>query len=231
MREPMLDVLTTGLCRPDLYELSCRSFFSGRIKGLPPIHIILNVDPLGPGDPGAMLEVAHKFADKVTANVASTANFSRAINWCAKQIQSDYVLHLEDDWLLLRSFSFDELRNSLSQSGFQQLGLGYKKQKHPGPFSFRPSLVKAAAYNTVGPVPLNQNPEKFFAHSLDSKCSVDWLGHPLVTDMGRKWAKGHGFRGTAANSNWFVKRPQSLVSRADWILSKARYQWISRRLI
>ena len=226
----MLDVLTTGLCRPDLYELSCRSFFSGRIKGLPPIHIILNVDPLGPGDPEVMLEVAHKFADKVTSNVASTANFSQAINWCTKQIQSDYVLHLEDDWLLLRSFSFDELLESLSQSEFLQLGLGYKKQRRPGSFSFRPSLIKAAAYDAAGSVPLNQNPEKFFANSLDPKCSVDWLAHPLVTDMGRKWAKGHGFRATGANSNWFVKRPQNLIARADWILSKARYQWISRRL-
>ena len=226
----MLDVLTTGLCRPDLYELSCRSFFSGRIKGLPPIHIILNVDPLGPGDPEAMLEVAHKFADKVTSNVASTANFSQAINWCTKQIQSDYVLHLEDDWLLLRSFSFDELLESLSQSEFLQLGLGYKKQRRPGSFSFRPSLIKAAAYDAAGSVPLNQNPEKFFANSLDPKCSVDWLAHPLVIDMGRKWAKGHGFRATGANSNWFVKRPQNLIARADWILSKARYQWISRRL-
>ena len=226
----MLDILTTGLCRPDLYELSCRSFFSGGIKGLPPIHIILNVDPLGPGDPGAMIEVANKFADKVTANVASTANFSQAINWCAKQIQSDYVLHLEDDWLLLRSFCFDELFQSLARSDFQQLGLGYKKQKHPGAFSFRPSLVKADAYDAVGTVPFDQNPEKYFANRLGPNCSVDWLAYPLVTDMGRKWAKGHGFRATGANSNWFVKRPKSLIARADWIFSKARYQRISRRL-
>ena len=225
-----VDVMVTALRRPDVFELMCKSFLCGRINGLPPVRMILNIDPLGHGSSERMIEIAEQYSNELVVRKSKDANFASAINWCVAQVKGQYALHVEDDWILLDSISWSDWAAQLNESGASQISLIYKKRRSLSTcYSFRPNLFKVSDVRAALPVPLNQNPEKFVAKHIDNAlASADILQQGRVLDVGRKWAKGNGLR-KANGDKWFENRSIGLIGKLDWFLSFYYYQFVARR--
>jgi len=75
-------------------------------------RIILNVDPVGCKEPQEkMLEIYKKYFpnSEIIHNFPDKPNFPKAFKWVWAQTKSEYVFHLEDDWLLLNPVDINEM--------------------------------------------------------------------------------------------------------------------------
>ena len=215
-----LDVVTTALRRPELLDITYSSFFS-RLVGLPNVRIILNIDPLGNGDPDHCARVARKYSDEVLIRMADQADFSAAVNWCLSNIKSDYYLYLEDDWFLKREVNFSSWVESLKNADVDQSVLMMKK-KRPAPdlnFSFRPHLARKNLLRKVKTIPKDANPEKYLRDRFIFS-SEDFLpgGERLIEDTGRKWAKSNGLKKADSSKSWFDLVGRSYLGRLEYKL-------------
>lgn len=75
-----------------------------------PWEAIINIDPVGI-DKSAIdcIDVCNIFFKKVTVRTPETPNFSEAFKWVWSKVTSEYVLHLEDDWKLLRKVDLGDV--------------------------------------------------------------------------------------------------------------------------
>jgi len=221
----VIDVIVTALRRPELFEMTCESFFTGAIRGLPKLRIVLNIDPLGDGCAKKVEDIARCYADEVVVRYAETPCFSTAINWCFSNLRSPLFLHIEDDWILTKSIDFEKFSDAVQHATVAQVCLAYRQMRStPGAYRFRPYLGKSAVVKKVGPIPLTENPEKFVAQALPSDCSIDFDAGPCVLDTGRKWAKVKGIQKGDAE-NWFAERAVSWLGLLDakfWLWRYAR---------
>jgi len=224
-----LDVVTTALCRPELLELTYRSFFT-RLKNLPEIRIILNVDPLGEADQAECIRVAKRYSDSVVFRCPDSPGFMDAVKWCYKQVESPIVLHLEDDWLLRRKVDYKIWLKTLLDSRLDQVVLLMKAARFPCDvrYSLRPHLARAERVCEIldSLSVTDGNPEKYLAEHSSVLLSSDFIsgGERLVADMGRKWAKSQGLKKLDEGGIWFVPRATSTISRLDYSINLFRYR-------
>lgn len=225
-----LDVVTTALQRPDLLEITYGSFFR-RIRNLPPRRIILNIDPIGDGDPDECVAIAKQYSNQVIWRLSEKPDFMGAVLWSYSQVTSDLVLHLEDDWLLKRDIDFSKWLSHLRSGDSDQsvLLMGKPRTRHPDYYSFRPHLAKPkrvlralASLSDPG-----ANPEKALIDHPMRLTSADYVfaGNYTVEDIGRKWAKCKGFKKSGEAEQWFVSRPKSMFAWIDYRLSRAFWKW------
>lgn len=226
----MIDIVTTALRRPELLELTYKSFF-GKLKGLPPARIIINIDPMGLGSLDASLSIARLYSDEVVYRVADTPNFSDAINWAKDQLVSKVYIHLEDDWLLKNDISFDAWYEFLVNSNCDQACLLMKRERDPGEsayrFSFRPHLAFSRAIKGLGDIPFRENPEAYAG--LQGLTTTDYGPPYSVVDMGRKWAKSQGLKKIcdSGEGDWFGKRELKLIDQIDYKLHMTYWRFRS----
>ena len=218
-----LDVVTTALCRPEVLEMTYQSFFDGwAIKDLPNLRIILNIDPLGEGDPSECVAIARRYSDQVVYRIASRSNFAEAVNWCRGLIESPYYLWLEDDWFLAKRFCYESLLAELQAAEKSQIVLPMGKPRlYPSSYSFRPHVGVSCQIKSVPTVPIDQNPEKWTAQELGPGVSIDYPLNRTVVDLGRKWAKARGFRKIDKDS-WYEPRNNQIVGQMEYGFLKAR---------
>jgi hypothetical protein len=114
----LIDVTMTAVIRPEIVRKTLESFcenlfYDDKMN----YRLIINVDPIGENvDPKEVLKVAHFFFDNVVYNVPSKPSFSNAVIWVWNQIVSDYVFHLEDDWVILRKIPLVEMIRILDKN-------------------------------------------------------------------------------------------------------------------
>lgn len=231
----MIDVVTTAIRRPELLARAYRSYFEVGIRNLPPVRIILNIDPIGHGNTEALVQIAARYTSQVCVRIAETPNFARAINWAWSQVQSDYFLHLEDDWQLRHSIDFNDWKGQLDVNPRAMQAVLLRKQSRGGsaPYSFRPNLATRQVIQVVGEIPETMNPEKYVSNKIDwVGCSVDYGPAYAFFDLGRKWAKGHSLQkdphvsGLALNvspAEWFQCRRVSWLGRFDYVVNRLRW--------
>ena len=218
-----MDVVTTGLCRPELLDLTYRSFFS-RMQGLPDLRIIINIDPLGYGDAQTCVQVARQYSDQVIWRNPPEPSFVDAVRWCYNQVESDVVFHLEDDWFLNRAINCNDMMRQLEEGKSDQLVLLMKRPRDVSTikYSFRPHLaISARVIEAVRTLPLDcTNPEKGFINHQLNLTSLDFIegGARLVSDMGRKWAKGNGLKKSDNSKTWFENRHNSFWGSVEYRL-------------
>lgn len=206
--EDVIDVVTTATLRPELLDLTYRSFTNRLLNQFTRRRLIINVDPIG--DVGAslaeVLQVCHAHFDEVVYRSPETPSFPAAVHWAWSAVQSDYFLHLEDDWLLKKSVSADRV-----QAYFQQdptlaevtLNLSSNAKAPPG-LSLRPSFFRKAFIDEALPYfDLEQDPEKQWRERIgDDGPMAGWrfrgYGESdegcFVADIGKRWRKASGFR-------------------------------------
>lgn len=229
----VIDVVTTGIRRPEILVLAYESYFAGAIQGLPKLRIILNIDPIGDGSAETMRDIAGRYAHELVTREAETPNFSAAVNWAWSHVRSDLFLHLEDDWLLRHPISFAHWQSQLLCDPVVKQSVLVRKRPRVGTscYSFRPHLAKSQVIEEVGPIPHDVNPEKYSAQILGNRASMDYGPAYQYHDMGRKWAKAQRLRKSEAvsglnmssQSAWFASRPVSWLGCVDYRLSKIRW--------
>lgn len=105
-----IDITTTATLRPQLLDRTYDSFKKRMFKDKHEYRAIINIDPIG--DKCSYKEVynvAKKYFTDVVYNVPEKPSFPKAWIWCWKQVQADYVFHLEEDWLLRRDVDIDHM--------------------------------------------------------------------------------------------------------------------------
>lgn len=221
-----LDIVTTGLSRPELLDLTYKSFLSGGIKNLPKFRIILNIDPIGRANQDDCISIAKKYCKAPVIRTPGTPNFMDAVKWVWSQVQSEYFLHLEDDWILNKQINFNDWLQVLNNdSRIAQSVLLMKKAYQHG-YSFRPNLARSTVCELVPELPLTGNPEKEVANmiALMGLVSKDYGSAYGITDTGRKWAKAHGLKKDESPTSWFKTRHTGLIQRAEYKLMLALWK-------
>jgi len=227
----VLDVCVTAIRRPEVLELTLRSF-SKRLKAAPPFRIILNIDPLGDGSADDVIECASRFATHIEVRVAAKACFPSAVNWAWENVRSDIFLHLEDDWILKKNVDYRAWESALRASRASQSVLLMKKPRtDPGSlrYSFRPHLAKKSVLDEIGTIPNLVNPEVYAGSQLSFVQTIDYGQEFCVEDIGRKWSKFRGLEKKGDIENWFARRPRNVLTWAEQRLCWMRWRYLVSR--
>ncbi len=107
-----IDITCTATVRPDILDRTLYSFCNGFInRKADKYRFIMNVDPIGDTAYTQIdvVNVAKSYFDNVVINAPNKSNFARAFIWTWTQTRAPWVIHLEDDWQLLRDVEIDEM--------------------------------------------------------------------------------------------------------------------------
>lgn len=202
----MINVCITACIRPEIIEKTLSSFQRYFWKDMD-IRAIVNIDPVGVGfNQVTIADVVSKYFMDNTIRTPRIASFPNAFKWTWLQTDTDYVLHLEDDWELLRDVDVDEMINILEGESDLALlrlpifhaGLEHMKNwnkffpwngryyecpeelKMEVGFCGHPSLIKQEFVDRIAPyIDIRINPEKQFHH-----------GPQKIMDEVAKWRYG-----------------------------------------
>lgn len=242
-----IDVVTTAIRRPEIFKFALRGYFGGGLRNLPKVRLILNIDPIGNGDIRKMVDMAREYVDEVVVRVSPESNFAAAVNWAWSQVETEYFLHLEDDWLFRRPIDFDLWLDNLTKadSGVCQSVLLRKNARTQNfRFSFRASLAKKLVIEKVLPIPLDSDPEKYVANILGEGVSRDY-GRPYqLIDMGRKWAKGQSYRKAQYDDrmrlteglsgqpvSWYHRRGSNHLGKLDYKMNIMYWSFVQSKYL
>lgn len=186
---------TTAMARPEIVERTYGSF-KDNLKGIDwkNTTLFINIEPLPKPDAvNAVIEVAKETFGKVVARTPEQANFTRAVSWCWSQVDTDYVLHLEDDWVLIKEMNIEKLIKPFNNPKTKQVVLraypyAYEKMCL-SPSVIRASWVKRFEFD------FKLNPEVQLRKPW-VKPGYIHVPHKeiVVKDIGRNWIKGQEYQ-------------------------------------
>lgn len=105
----MLDITMTATMRPDILNVTINSFFkymlSEYVNTGHKIRLIINVDKVGGGSRSEVLGAVDNRFHSSYIYIPTAPSFPQAFKRVWSEVKADYVLHLEDDWELLRYVS------------------------------------------------------------------------------------------------------------------------------
>jgi len=226
-----IDITVTATIRPKLFQKTLFSFTTNMLINPEQCRMILNVDPIGEDkSPQIMIDVAKGFFKNVEYRISESPSFPNAVIWCWEQVQSDYVLHLEDDWKLTMPINLNNMINILDQdedlvslrlskigkpetiSSSDKGGYIYYPKLSLNPTLFKGSFIK----DIVKLMDPTLNPEKqlrrgkqtprnkYLIKVLHAVYIADGLDL-AVKDIGRGWMKGTNFAKETGFVNWRTK--------------------------
>jgi hypothetical protein len=114
----LIDITMTAVIRPEVIRQTLESFcndlfYDDKIN----YRLIINIDPIGEDkSPMEVVKVAESFFDNVVYNIPKEPSFCKAVIWVWNKIVSDYVFHLEDDWVILRKIPLVEMIRILDKN-------------------------------------------------------------------------------------------------------------------
>lgn len=203
----ILEITTTATLRPELLEITLRSFYNRLFFKFERTRLFINIDPIGGSQNcyESMLHISKQYCDEVIENTPETASFSKSAQWAWSQVSEPFFLHLEDDWLLKKNIDPNIILNGFSkEKKLASIRLNREQNSDSinhheislNPNFIRTSYIKKALakYNN------RLDPEKqFYIDPLLSDLS-NWThilyGEPgesaYVKDIGRRWRKAHG---------------------------------------
>lgn len=208
-----IDITITAVMRPSIFGVTINSFFKNLFDDYLErghrLHLIINIDPIGGEDSKYFIKCLGNYLNMESINIPIRASFPKAFKWVWSNVHvdADYVLHLEDDWELLRKVGLLRLINILEEEKdlallrlpafyagthvmknwnkfFPYNGKYYEcPEELKGGLGFcgHPSLIKAEfVRNTVKHLDDTRNPEKQF-HSR---------GNTPIMEEVRRWRYG-----------------------------------------
>lgn len=224
----MIDITCTCTLRPKIFEKTMNSFFKYMLNNVP-CRLIMNVDPIGEDGvtQNDMIHIAQKFPFKqFLINTPKEPKFTKAVIWCWKNIQNEYILHLEDDWELLLEIDIKNMLNILKKNkNLASLKLSKENLKfnsesflsgvlYEEKFSLNPNLVKREfLYNVVTKMIEDKNPEKQIRINNNNGMS-DYIKkwkfgiytysgiNKIVNDLGRPWMTNTKFKKPIGFMKW-----------------------------
>jgi len=113
----MLDVTITATKRHEILRRTLESFKKNLLKDTE-IRIIINIDPVGPDkmfiDCLDVCWATFPHTD-VHYRTPNAPNFAAGFKWTWNEARTNFVLHLEDDWELLREIDLQDMINMLNR--------------------------------------------------------------------------------------------------------------------
>lgn len=215
----MFEFTTTATCRPDIYRRTLESF-NRNLLGvrLCESRLYLNVDPVPAGiGQHLAVNVARDFFADVRPNLPAISSFPAAVKWCLSQPSGPAFFYLEDDWELTAPIEIEALRHALAAD---RLLAAVNLRTYAWPQSDRriclsPSLWRtAAAHDIAEQLTTDWNPERQLRpvtpENPHGGRHGSWEGVRLprepfmrvLTDIGRDWLSGAGWRKDAAGMEW-----------------------------
>lgn len=107
-----IDITMTATIRPSIVYQTLESYCNKLFREKDRYRLIINVDPVGePVKAKEVLKVCGKYFSDIIWNVPGRPSFPNAVRWVWGQVGKDteYVFHLEDDWLLGRDIEIDDM--------------------------------------------------------------------------------------------------------------------------
>jgi len=193
-------VTTTALRRPEIFEQTLYSFKENIYEDISCLKLYLNVDPL-PKDESInakMIEVAKKFFHTVKCNFSQESNLTKALDWCWSTADSNYILHLEDDWILKHPISLMSIKEMFenNENVYQVIlrAYGYIYDKSPT----SPSVIKKKFYKAFsGKFDYRYNAEIQLRNpsilEIGEENIITIGEKPIVFDIGSPWREKHGY--------------------------------------
>lgn len=199
-----LSFTTTAMSRPSILKRTYESF-TKNLTGvdLSDIRLFINVDPLPVDvDRQEVIRIAENFFPNVVTRLPSSPSFSSALNWLWTAVDTEYIFHLEDDWLLTERVSVPDLiarfikTPTLYQVVLRAYSYRYRK------LVLSPSLIHKRLFGLVGGnFIVGKNPEcqlREARFGLDTEMSSNLLSVyssvPVVKDIGREWIEKTEYR-------------------------------------
>jgi len=105
----MLDITMTATRRPEIIERTIQSFKENMLWNCDCL-LTANIDPVGGSEEDG--EAAARVMEKhfnAHIRMPKVADFGGAFKWCWEQTTADYVLHLEEDWELLKPIDLSQI--------------------------------------------------------------------------------------------------------------------------
>ncbi|MCK5604584.1 hypothetical protein KAR91_22035 [Candidatus Pacearchaeota archaeon] len=227
----MIDIITTATVRPKILRNTYRSFVDNMIDPTK-CRLIINIDQIGEDvHPTEVLDVAEEFFPNIVHRFAETPSFVKAVIWCWKQTYNEFVLHLEDDWLLQSKVDVKEMIE-IHKDEYCLASLKLSKQPiRPTDFSKRrkfvwedrislnPNLIKKRFINNICPLMTeDKNPEKQIRENnpvMKTELQKWRFGiytgcgyTSSVKDVGRPWMEKTNFKKPIGFMKWETKQCQ-----------------------
>jgi hypothetical protein len=99
---PNIDLTIVAGRRPELLRRTLESFHSGMLRHFDVASAIINIDPIWGDAPeeGECVQVSKSYFPNARVLTGEKASFAAAVKRVWSQTKSEFVFHLEDDWLL-----------------------------------------------------------------------------------------------------------------------------------
>ena len=118
-----IDVALVAARRPQLLELTLRSFRLNMLRHLKVRRAFVNIDPVwgSEADGAAVKALCRLYFNDAVFREPEDAGFGAAVKWVWGQVETDWFLHLEDDWCLLWRIDVGRLSRELEQERVAQV--------------------------------------------------------------------------------------------------------------
>lgn len=201
-----IDVTLVAARRPELLELTLRSFRQNLLRDVSVRRLHVNLDPIwgSEEDAAAVRTLCKLYFDDVILNEPAEPSFSAAVKWLWSQSGCDWFLHLEDDWCLVWRIDMARLAAEAADSSVGQISFfNHRKAWRRGvwsrKFTTSPSLIRSSvARAAAGCMDTSLDPEKQLYDGRNPAAMQALSGYrhrfhgnrfaPLcIADTGRAW--------------------------------------------
>ena len=111
-----IDITMTATIRPDIIRRTLKSYCKNIFQERDRYRLIINIDPIGEKEsPDKIIEICKGFIPNVIYNVPAEPSFPKAVIWTWAQSRTNFVFHLEDDWLLDRYVNINHMIEVLNK--------------------------------------------------------------------------------------------------------------------
>lgn len=190
-------VCTTATCRPELLDATYRSLFEATQDfDWREVPLNINIDPLPrDGSADAVHAVAKTWFASVCVNKPETPNFATAVKWLWSTANTPYILHLEDDWLFVRSVWMADVMKIFADSAqCYQVRFSKGGRSASSLLGLSPSIIRHLAYKPLGEHLLSATNPEVQVHQAAGRLipgkkgvAVVYGKRPIVVDVGRAW--------------------------------------------
>lgn len=237
-----LDVVITATLRPEILDLTLTSFQKKFLAQIPTTRLIINIDPVGDASCCAndVLAVCRRHFNRIIYRTPEQASFSAAVKWGWEQVETEFFLHLEDDWLLKKTVDSDkvfaafEADPDLASMRFN-LTCNPENTLAGDGLSLNPSVMRRAFVQEALPFfDLSLDPEKQFRHMQDMKLAAlkHWRYHlygrpgepAYVIDIGKKWRRFSRFDKWSGSDTTVTWKEKHAISAGAKIWHTFKYR-------
>lgn len=178
------DIMCTATLRPELlkktFDTHCKYLFKDNIRKA---RLVLNLDVTGAptDDPEEEVELINQVLNvtdiydfrAVELNIEGEPSFPHAFHWCVKNLKSELVFNLEEDWEMLYDLDFEAMVELFKEDdGIAHLRLS----------AFRSEYDTLKNWNKF----LTWN-GKYYQVNYEDVGTVGWAGHPSLNRTKFLW--------------------------------------------